>query len=66
MKVTRKSTITGVVRTLDLPITEEQMQAFLTGKLSARRFSKSACCRPRIYLDGRHGRRMERLCHRSG
>ena len=33
MKVTRKSTITGVVHTLDLPITEEQMQAFLTGTL---------------------------------
>lgn len=33
MKITRKSDFTGIVRTLDLPITEEQIKLFESGAL---------------------------------
>ena len=33
MKITRASELTGVTRTLDLPVTEDQIQAWLDGML---------------------------------
>lgn len=32
MEITRKSAFTGIIRTIDLPITESQMEAFLNGE----------------------------------
>lgn len=33
MKITRQSSVTGVTRTLDLPVTEQQILEWKTGKL---------------------------------
>ncbi len=33
MKITRKSILSGIVRTLDIPVTEDQMQAWRDGAL---------------------------------
>ncbi len=34
MEITRKSTLTGVVRTRDLPVTKEQLDAWLAGQFA--------------------------------
>lgn len=34
MNITRKSVLTGVERTLDLPVTESQMMLYLRGELA--------------------------------
>lgn len=36
MKITRKSMLSGITRTLDIPVTEEQMQAWVSGVLIQR------------------------------
>lgn len=36
MKITRKSILSGITRTLDIPVTEEQMQAWQNGALIQR------------------------------
>jgi hypothetical protein len=36
MQITRKSLLSGIVRTLDIPVTEEQMQAWRGGVLIQR------------------------------
>lgn len=36
MQITRKSIVSGIVRTLDIPVTEEQMQAWRGGVLIQR------------------------------
>lgn len=33
MEITRKSAFTGIIRTLDLPVTEEQIKAYEEGVL---------------------------------
>ena len=38
MQITRKSQVSGITRTLDLPVTEEQFKAWKEGELIQRAF----------------------------
>ncbi|HUW46113.1 MAG TPA: hypothetical protein VMW50_10020 [Dehalococcoidia bacterium] len=38
MNITRTSPFTGITRTLDIPVTEEQVQAYQNGELIQRAF----------------------------
>jgi len=52
MLVTRKSLLSGVVRTMDLPITPEQVDNYNRGELAQRAFPQLSADEREFYISG--------------
>lgn len=61
MEITRKSAFTGITRTLDLPITEEQMLAYSKGELIQNAFPQLTADEREFILTGATNEEWEAL-----
>lgn len=62
MQVTRKSLMSGVTRTLDLPVTEEQFKAWSEGELIQRAFPNLNNDQREFILTGIVQEEWDKLC----